>query len=157
MLKKLSPIGAGLAIGAAFLELYKACSNVANPLCGVLSEGSAGAMALRGEFNRLSDAMAAWDAKLTQGLEVRLASDRASVAQTLDRFLGAKGEVAATLEGLRRQLADPGSTTSIPGSVATELERRCASLESRVANSLDCARPESGLAVFLRQLRCAHH
>ena len=110
-------------------------------------------MALRGEFDRLSDAMVAWDAKLNQGLDGRLASDRASVAQTLDRYLGSKGEIAATLEGLRRELADPQSEASIPGSVAKELERKCASLEARVATSLDCTRPESELSVFLRQLR----
>jgi len=124
------------------------------PFLAVLhAEGSAGAMALRGEFDRLSDAMVAWDAKLNQGLDGRLASDRASVAQTLDRYLGSKGEIAATLEGLRRELADPQSEASIPGSVAKELERKCASLEARVATSLDCTRPESELSVFLRQLR----
>ena len=72
------------------------------------AEDAAGASAVRQEFERLQSAMETWDSKLSSALEGRLAGDRAEVKSLLERFLGDKGELERTLEGLRRCAARAG-------------------------------------------------
>jgi hypothetical protein len=76
------------------------------------------------------------------------------VRQLLAGFLDPqRGVLAASLDDLRRKLADPATASSIPHAVAELVEKRVKAVHADLAKALDLTDPASGLAAFLRQLR----
>ena len=116
-------------------------------------EGAGEARRVAAEFDSLVSRLDTWDARLRERLDAAFATRDARTTAALESYLGSKGRLEATIDGLRVNLSDPTRSTSLVSATAASVSQALEKTTSDVRRLLDCADSSSELGKFLAQQR----
>ena len=116
-------------------------------------EGAGEARRVAAEFDSLVSRLDTWDARLRERLDSAFATRDARTTAALESYLGSKGRLEATIDGLRVNLSDPTRSTSLVSATAASVSQALEKTTADVRRLLDCADSSSELGKFLAQQR----
>ena len=116
-------------------------------------EGAGEARRVAAEFDSLVSRLDTWDARLRERLDAAFATRDARTTAALESYLGSKGRLEATIDGLRVNLSDPTRSTSLVSATAASVSQALEKTTADVRRLLDCADSSSELGKFLAQQR----
>lgn len=111
------------------------------------------AAAIAGEFETLLRRLESWDTSTREKLTRTWTESEARQAATLEKYLGDRGALEASVTKLRQELTDARVATSIPATTATAVAGAVEALVRDVKRAVDASDEASELSKFLRSSR----
>jgi len=109
--------------------------------------------AVSGEVASLLGKLEAWDAATRERLSRTWAESEARQASTLEKYLGERGALEASVSRLRSELSDPRVASSIPAATASAVTEAVSAAVADVKRAVDASDEASALSKFLRASR----